>query len=142
MAEVLAIITSSITIANSAATLSRALFDVVESIKNARKEIACIAQQLSFLSGSLHFLAEVISSGQDLYKPTLYKNTSTILEQYKVVDAELRKLLETPRTLARLTWCFKRTKVKTLLREIEAVKTLLTLELSIIQLAREEAIRP
>jgi hypothetical protein len=142
MAEVLGIIGSTIAIANSAATLSRALFDVVESIKNARKEIAFIASQLSFLSGSLHTLADVINSQQDVYKPALYANTNSILRQYRLVDGELRKLIDTPRTLARLTWCVKKTKVKSLLREIEAIKTLLTLELNIIQLAREELRRP
>jgi hypothetical protein len=142
MAEAIGIIGSILAIANSAATLSRALFDFVESIKNARKEIAYIAQQLSFLSGSLNTLADVISSQQDLFKAALYSNTNSILGQYRLVDNEVRKLVETPRTLARLTWCIERTKVKSLLREIEAIKTLLTLELNIIQLAREELHRP
>ncbi|KAF2823312.1 hypothetical protein CC86DRAFT_409231 [Ophiobolus disseminans] len=142
MTGLLSIIASAIAIANSAATVSRALFDVVESIKNARKEIACIVQQLSFLSSSLHVLAEFISSQQDLYRPALYKNTSLILGQYRKVDDELKKLLETPRALARLSWCVTKTKAKSLLKEIETIKTLLTLEVNIIQLAREEVRRP
>jgi hypothetical protein len=44
MAEVVGIIGSTIAIANSAATLSRALFNIVESIKNARREVANIVQ--------------------------------------------------------------------------------------------------
>jgi hypothetical protein len=138
MAEVVGIIGSTIAIANSAATLSRALFNIVESIKNARREVANIAQQLSFLSSSLHTLADVISSQQDLCKPALYINTNSILSQYSLVDSELRKLVETPRKLARLNWCIKKNKVKSLLREIEAIKTLLILELNIFQMAKEE----
>lgn len=141
MADIIGIIGSSIAIANSAATLSRALFDVVESIKHARKEIAYIAQQLSYLSGSLHRLADVIGSRQDLYKPALYQNTNAILGQYRNVGSELHKLLATRRSLTTLTWCIKKTKVKSLLREIEAIKTLLTLELNVVQLARDEVFR-
>jgi hypothetical protein len=138
MAEILGIIGSSIAVANSAASLSRALFDVVEILRNTRKEIADIAEQLSFLSASLHLLADVIQAQATLCKPALFTNTNAILRQYSYVDNELRKLIETPQSLARLMWIVKRTKVKTLLKKIEAIKTLLTLELNIIQLAREE----
>jgi hypothetical protein len=86
MAEAIGIIGSILAVANSAATLSRALFDFVETIKNARKEIAYIAQQLSFLSGSLNTLADVISSQQDLFKAGLYSNTKSILGQYRLGD--------------------------------------------------------
>jgi hypothetical protein len=86
MAEAIGIIGSILAVANSAATLSRALFDFVETIKNARKEIAYIAQQLSFLSGSLNTLADVISSQQDLFKAALYSNTKSILGQYRLGD--------------------------------------------------------
>jgi hypothetical protein len=141
MAEILGIIGSSIAVANSAASLSRALFDVVEILRNTRKEIADIAEQLSFLSASLHLLADVIQSQSKLCKPALFTNTNAILRQYSYVDNELRKLIETPQSLARLMWIVKRTKVKTLLKKIEAIKTLLTLELNIIQLAREEVNR-
>lgn len=142
MAEILGIIGSSIAIANSAATLSRALFDIVETIKNARKEIADIAQQLQLLSGTLHLLWDFIHSQQSLCRPVLFHNTNAILEQYIQVDKELRELIKTPKNLARLTWYIKKNKVKSLLKKVEAVKTSLTLALNVVQLARFEAVRP
>lgn len=142
MAEVLGVIASTIAIANSAATLSSALFDVVESIKNVRKDIASIARHLLFLSSNLQLLADFIGSQMNLYKSAFCENTHLILRQYLRIDCELKKLIERPHTLARLSWCIKKTKVRSLLREVEAIETLLTLELNIIQLAREEVRRP
>jgi hypothetical protein len=142
MAEIIGIIGSSIAIANAAATLSRVLFDITETLKNARSEIADIAQTLSLLSGTLHFLADVLNTQQHLCKPTLFQNTRDIIGQYKQVDVELRKLIENPNQLARLTWHIKKAKVKSLLQRLEAIKTSLTLVLNVIQLAREEVIRP
>ena len=142
MAEIVGIIGSAIAIANSAATLSRALFDIVESIHNARREIADIAHQLQLLSGTLHLLWDFVHSQNKLCRPGLFHNINAILEQYVQVDKELRELVKTPKTLARLTWHFRRTKVKSQLKRVEAVKTSLCLALNVVQLAREEAIRP
>jgi hypothetical protein len=96
MAEVVAIVASSLTLANSAAVLSRALFDVVGTLKNARKEIAFIAQHLSNLSGSLHLLADLINVQQNLCRPALFENTKAIIRQYRSLEVELKRLLESP----------------------------------------------
>ncbi|KAH7078576.1 hypothetical protein FB567DRAFT_631898 [Paraphoma chrysanthemicola] len=142
MAEVLGIISASITVAGTAAALSRALFDVVETLKHARKEIASIAQNLSFLSGSLHLLADLIRSQQSICRPALFANTEAIIQQYRKLEGEIKKLLQTPQSLARLSWCIKRNRAKSMLKEVEAIKSSLILEVNIIQLAREETIRP
>ncbi|KAH7079272.1 hypothetical protein BKA63DRAFT_262563 [Paraphoma chrysanthemicola] len=142
MAEVLGIISASITVAGTAAALSRALFDVVETLKHARKEIASIAQNLSFLSGSLHLLADLIRSQQSICRPALFANTEAIIQQYRRLEGEIKKLLQTPQSLARLSWCIKRNRAKSMLKEVEAIKSSLILEVNIIQLAREETIRP
>ena len=133
---------STLTLASSAALLSRALFDVVETLKHARKEIASIAQHLSNLSGSLNLLADLIKVQQSLCRPALFKNTKAIIRQYGRLEIELKKLLESPQSMARLSWYIKKNRAKSLLKEIEAIKSSLTLEVSIIQLAREEIIRP
>lgn len=142
MAEVVGIIGSAIAIANSAATLSRALYEIVETIHNARREIADIAQQLQLLSGTLHMLWDYTHSQRHLCRPGLFHNTNAILEQYLQVDKDLRELVKTPKNLARLTWYIKQTKVKSLLKKVEAIKTSLSLALHVIQLAREEEVRP
>jgi hypothetical protein len=140
MAELVGIIGSAIAVANTTAALSRALFDIVETLKNARKEISEIAQQLLFLSGNLHSLADIIQSQESLCKPELFRNTKAILGQYSQVETDLRELIETPSALKKLMWYINRTKVKSLLKKIEAIKTLLILELNVIQLAKEQVV--
>lgn len=142
MAEIFGVISASFTVAESAVILSRALFNVVEALKNARKEVRDIADQLSHLSGSLHTLADIMRSQQELCKPALFKNTKAIIARYYDVEAELKSLLVNPRSLARLSWCIKRTKVKSLLKNIEAIKSSIILELHVVQLAKEEGHRP
>ena len=141
MAEIIGAIGSTIAIANSAAQLSRALFDIVQTFKNAREEIADIAHQLQILGGTLHSLWNIMHSQHNLCQPVLFDNTNVILQQYCKVDKELRKLIEGPKSLARLTWYIKKTKVKSLLKRVEAIKISLTLELTVVQFAREEVIR-
>jgi len=80
-------------------------------------------------------------SQHNLCQPVLFDNTNVILQQYCKVDKELRKLIEGPKSLARLTWYIKKTKVKSLLKRVEAIKISLTLELTVVQFAREEVIR-
>jgi hypothetical protein len=142
MAEIVGIIGSAIAVANSAGALSRALFDIVETIKNARKEIAEIAQQLHILSGTLHTLWDIMRTQPSLCRPVLFHNTEVILNQYRQVEKELRNLIDGPKNIARLTWYIVKPKVKALLKKVEAIKASLTLELIVVQLAREEFRRP
>ncbi|KAJ6280395.1 hypothetical protein J3E71DRAFT_200321 [Bipolaris maydis] len=142
MAEVIGIVASAITIGASAAQLSLALFDVAHTIKNAPKQIAEIAEEFSLVSESLQTLADIIRANQNLCKPALFKNTHTIISRYKQVDAEIKKLIDTPRKLAGLQWYINKPKAKGLLKKVEGIKTALILELNIIRLAREEFTRP
>jgi hypothetical protein len=77
-----------------------------------------------------------------LCKPALFKNTHTIILRYKQVDAEIKKLIDTPQKLAGLQWFINKPKAKGLLKKVEGIKTALILELNIIRLAREEFTRP
>ncbi|EUC46119.1 hypothetical protein COCMIDRAFT_36207 [Bipolaris oryzae ATCC 44560] len=142
MAEVIGIVASAITIGASAAQLSLALFDVAHTIKNAPKQIAEIAEEFSLLSESLQTLADIIRTNQNVCKPALYQNTHTIISRYKQVDAEIKKLIDTPRKLAGLQWYINKPKAKGLLKKVEGIKTALILQLNIIRLAREEFTRP
>lgn len=90
------------------------------------------------VSESLQTLADIIRANQNLCKPALFKNTHTIISRYKQVDAEIKKLIDTPRKLAGLQWYINKPKAKGLLKKVEGIKTALILELNIIRLAREE----
>jgi hypothetical protein len=141
MAEIIGIVGSVIAVANTTGALSRALFDIVETIKNARKEIAEIAHELQVMSLTLHTLCDIMRSQRDLFRPALADNTETILGQYLQVERDLTSLIDSPRNIARLTWYLVKPKVKSLLKKVEAIKASLTLQLMVVQLAREETLR-
>ncbi|KAF1833788.1 hypothetical protein BDW02DRAFT_499724 [Decorospora gaudefroyi] len=142
MAEVVGIIASALTVGECAAQLSLALFSVVQTLRNAPKEIADIAEEISLLAESLQTLADIIGAHQNLCKPALFKNTHDIILRYKQFDTEIKKLIDTPGKLAGLKWFINKPKAKGLLKKVEGIKTALVLELNIIRLAREELVRP
>ncbi|CAN9150978.1 unnamed protein product [Alternaria alternata] len=142
MADPLSIIASALTVGASAAQLSLALFSVVQTLKNAPREIAEIAEEISLLAESLQTLADIIRAHQTLCKPALFRNTQTIILRCKQVDAEIKKLIDTPQKLAGLKWLINKPKAKGLLKKVEGIKTALILELNIVRLAREEVVRP
>lgn len=138
MAEIIGIIGSVIAVANTTGALSRALFDIVETIKNARKEIAEIAHELHVMSGTLHTLWDIMRSQPNLFRPVMFYHTDAILNQYRQVERDLQSLIDSPGNIARLTWYLIKPKVKSLLKKVEAIKASLTLQLIVVQLAREE----
>ncbi|PWO26444.1 TolA, Membrane protein colicin uptake [Pyrenophora tritici-repentis] len=142
MAEAVGVIASALTIGAGAAQLSLALFSVAQTLKNAPVEIAEIAQEIQSLAESLQMLADIIGGHKNLCKPELFERTRSIISRYNEVDAELRKLIDSPHKLARLKWCIKKPKAKSLLKKVEGIKVALVLELNIVRLAREEVIRP
>jgi hypothetical protein len=93
------------------------------------------------LAESLQALADIIDAHQNLCKPALFKNTHSIILRYKQVDAEIKRLIDTPQKLVGLKWLIQRPKAKGLLKKVEGIKTALVLELNILRLAREEIAR-
>jgi len=90
----------------------------------------------------LQTLADIIRAHQSLCKPALFRNTQKIILRCKQVDAEIKKLIDTPQKLAGLKWLINKPKAKGLLKKVEGIKTALILELNIVRLAREEIVRP
>lgn len=129
--------------AQGAAKLSEVIFKVVLTFKNAPKEMAIIARELSLFSGSLQTLADVINHFETLCKPKFFASTKTIIHGYMQVEADLRKLIDKDTSEKRLKfrWCMQKPKAKNLLKRIEGIKSALTLELLILQLAKEEVVR-
>ncbi|KAE8822508.1 hypothetical protein PTNB85_10394 [Pyrenophora teres f. teres] len=87
-------------------------------------------------------LADIIRGHKNLCKPELFERTRSIILRYNEVDAELRKVIDSPHKLTRLKWLIKQSKAKILSKKVEGIKVALVLELNIVRLAREEIIRP
>jgi hypothetical protein len=136
MADPLSIIASAITVGATAAQLSLALFNITQTVKNAPKEIAEIAEEISTLSASLTVLGEVLQWQQSICKPELFVQIRTTLARFNSIEEQLQKLTEKTR-LERLKWFFKGPKSKGLLKKVESIKSALNLILNIIRLATE-----
>ena len=126
--------------AQGAAQLSKVIFKVVLAFKNAPQEMAVIAQELAQFSGSLQTLADVVSRSETLCKPEFFNSTKAIVQGYKQVEVDLKRLIDVgkPSRLLKLRWCMHKSKAKNLLKRIEGIKAGLVLELSILQFAREQ----
>jgi hypothetical protein len=126
--------------AQGAAQLSKVVFKVVSTFKNAPKEMNTIASELSLFSGSLQTLADIIAHYERLCKPQFFEGTKTIMLGYRDIENDLKLLIDTssPKTLLKLRWCMAKPKAKNLLRKIEGIKSALTLQLQIVQLAKEQ----
>lgn len=99
------------------------------------------AEELSSISESLQTLADVIDINRNVCRQAIFKNTHIIISRYKQVDAEIKKLIDTPQKLAGLQWYLNKPKAKGLMKKVEGIKVALILELNIIRLAREEFTR-
>lgn len=126
--------------AHGAAQLSKVVFKVVATYKGARKEMADIAQELSGFSGSLQNLADVLNHCQTLCKPEFFNSTKDIILKYRRLEADLQELIIDTKTgkLLKPRWCMRKPKVKKLLGQIQSIKGALLLELSILNLARDQ----
>ncbi|KAF2681385.1 hypothetical protein K458DRAFT_489483 [Lentithecium fluviatile CBS 122367] len=137
MAELVA---SALTIGEAAAQLSLALFKVARAVKNAPKEIAEIAGEISDLSASLMVLADILDRNRLFYKPALLEHVSSILHRFGDIREDLDKLTHSRGRgkLKRLKWFFDGPKAKGLLKKVDGIKASLNLVLNIIHLAREQ----
>ena len=145
MADPLSIIASAITIGEVGAHLSLALFKVARTIKNARREIAEIAQEMSVMSYTLMILADVLRENHNLCEPELFEQIFSAISRFKDVEAQIKGITDSEtrqtkrgRALKRSTWLLHGPKARGLLTKVESIKSALILALNIVQIASEE----
>ena len=138
MADPISVLGLAISVGAAGAQLSLTLFDIAHTIKYATEEISEVAADLSTLSSILTQLSDVLNEQQSLCKPQLFKSMQSILERFKDIEDQLKKITGGPKTLKHVKWFFRRPRTKALLKKVESVKAALTLVLNIIQLAKEE----
>lgn len=129
--------------AQGAAELSKVLLKVVSTYRHARKEMGIIARDLSEFSGSLQLLADTVERYQALCKPDYFDSTKAIISGYRQIEADLKELVNTDKSgkLLNLTWLMKKPKAKDLLKRVAAVKSALTLNLSVLLFAKDQIVQ-
>lgn len=131
----LSVIASIAGISTAGVALSRAIYDAISSIRNAPKEVSSIAKGLCDLSVVLGELRRVLKDGQDVYRRKLIRRVASAMRRVGRVQSEIRELLDSTGTLAKLKWAFRKSRAKELLYAIESYKTGISIILQTMVLA-------
>ncbi|KAJ2996078.1 hypothetical protein NUW58_g1090 [Xylaria curta] len=113
-------------------TLSRAISDVVSSVRNAPKEVSSIAKALFDLSFILKELRMVLKDSQNIYRRKLIRRITSSIKRVGRIQGEIEGLLD---STAKPKWIFKKPSVMKLLYVIESHKTGINVILQTIMLA-------
>ncbi|PSN70253.1 hypothetical protein BS50DRAFT_619143 [Corynespora cassiicola Philippines] len=140
MAEPLSLAASAITVAQTAANLSLALFKVAHTFKHAPAQISDIASEISTVSNTFTVLSDAIRSMKHQCKPPLFREIQTTLERFHKIEAQLIKLTEKSSKLQRLRWFFDGPRAENLLKKVEGIKSALTLIVSVLSCTKEQLI--
>ncbi|KAI8628741.1 hypothetical protein F5Y19DRAFT_112493 [Xylariaceae sp. FL1651] len=131
----LSIIASIAGVSTAGVSLSRAIYDVISTVRNAPKEITDIARGLSDLSFILRELRRVLKDGKDIYRRKLIRRVGSAVRRVGRVQDEIGRLLDGSGGLAKLKWIFRKSKTMALLYTIESHKTGINMILHTMMLA-------
>jgi hypothetical protein len=111
---------------------------IVDTVKNAPKELSYMAQQIEHLSELLGCTFQVIEENETLYRDRLTLILRDVRWQFKIIQDVVEKCLSGGKARRRLRFLFKAKLVDGLMRKLEALKKTMTLTLQITQLAERE----
>ncbi|KAI1368164.1 hypothetical protein F5Y08DRAFT_335937 [Xylaria arbuscula] len=131
----LSVIASIAGVSTAGIALSRAIYDIVSSVRNAPKEASDIARGLCDLSLNLRELRRVLKAGQDICRRSLIKRVASSIKRVSRIQDEIEDLLDITGKGVRLRWLFRKSKIQGLLYAIESHKTGINLILQTMTLA-------
>ncbi|KAK0713681.1 hypothetical protein B0T26DRAFT_677987 [Lasiosphaeria miniovina] len=123
-------------VAAAGAALSSALFEIIESARDAPKDMATIARSIMDLSLVLSEMRRVLKRGRWLYRDRLLRGILSTMRRIDGVHDEIHGLIAGDRRMARVLWAFRRkSKTAALLTQIESLKSTLQLMATTLTLA-------
>ncbi|KAI0517461.1 hypothetical protein F5B22DRAFT_603052 [Xylaria bambusicola] len=131
----LSVIASIAGVSTAGIALSRAIYDIISSVRNAPKEISDIAKGLCDLSFILRELRRVLKDGQDVYRRQLIRRVASAIKRVSRIQDEIEDLLDLTGKGAKLKWLFRKSKIQGLLYTIESYKTGINMILQTMMLA-------
>ncbi|KAI0428685.1 hypothetical protein F5Y09DRAFT_343398 [Xylaria sp. FL1042] len=131
----LSVIASIAGVSTAGISLSRAIYDIISTIRNAPKEVSDIARGLCDLSFILRELRRVLKDGQDIYRKRLIRHVASAIKRVGRVQSEIEELLDIRGGGTKLRWAFRKSKVTELLYTIESHKTGINMILQTMMLA-------
>ena len=137
-------------IATLAGQLSKSLFQICRDVKEAEKDISDVANNVQLLEAVLDELKNVFQQDQytpaPVYRPKLVKCANEICGRCKQIfqDVEEATGIQSRRTpkptlIAKLKWCFEKSRVNLLQSSLESLKSTLNILLQLITVAKSNA---
>ena len=139
MAEVIAIVASLINISELGIKISQTLFHVGKTLIKAQEQINTLARELRNTSSAFEYLADVLESSNGLVKPEALRTTYSILgdcsSTYEEINYHITAVNgRSMQVRDRMTWVFRKERVKELQKRLESVKASLGLIVNILNL--------
>jgi hypothetical protein len=136
MADPLSIAAGIAGVATAGVTISMGLYDLAHKIKHAPKEVADLAQELSFLSSLLCSLRSTIRDYAHLCKTRLITDTKDILKNISRVYSDIQDLaIDSSSSFYHLKLLFKSSKTRAIMAKVEGFKSTVNLVQNTLQLA-------
>jgi hypothetical protein len=137
--EPVSLVASIVTIVVTAFQTASALSDAVNTVRDAPQEISSCATEISCLAITLQSLGDVMNSNPTLYKQDLVRVVSTCVGQFELQQRKVKDIVKgCERRRGRLRWALKKGRVKTILLELQGLKSTLNMTLHTLTLAREQ----
>lgn len=122
-------------IATAGVSLSRALYNLITSIRGTPKEISDIAREISDLSMIMSELRRVLKDGSGIYRRKLLCRVRSAVRWINTIYEALHDLIDGVDGLARLKWLFRKSKAMGMLYQTESHKNGINMILHIMTLA-------
>jgi hypothetical protein len=137
--EVLGVVASLIGISELGVKISKSLYSIGWTLIKARDQIKELARELSNISEAFGLLADVLKTSEEIVKPEALRTTQSILDDcdntYKEISQQVSATEDKLGTKARISWPFRKAKVKELRKRLECSKASLNLVINIINLS-------
>lgn len=138
MADPISIAASVAGVVSAGVKIAAGLYTIVDTVKNAPKELHYMAQQIEHLSELFSCTFQLIEERETLYQERLTLMIRDVRWQFKIIQDVVETCLTGGKTRARFRFLFKAKLVGDLLRKLEALKSTMMLTLQITQLAASE----
>lgn len=138
MADPISLAASIGTIVGGAYKLAQALYDIVDTVRNAPQELSLVAQSLHHDATLLGCIIQLIEQHESLFKKRLEEVVRDVNWRFIIVHDLIRKCVKGKGRMLRLRWLIRKRHVLDLMHKLEGLKHTMKTVLSIAQIAEAQ----
>jgi hypothetical protein len=137
MADPLSIAAGLTAVVGAGFTISKGLYDVVSTVKDAPQELFAIASEIHATAMMFDCIGELVDEHQGLYKDQLRHMLSDLRWRFKIIQDVIAKCIKPSRTpsIVRLRYLWMNKRISSLMVKLQALKHSMSITLSIAQMA-------